>query len=142
VETLIQVATAEKERAESATKALSENIVDGTGASAMEIVAAHVSDLKARLEAETARELELTSERDLNWSAYQALAQKDLELRTASDTGERVVIASEAIPPENPSSSSVAVKTGLAVFLGMTLAAVGILIANWWRASNKEHASA
>ena len=72
-------------------------------------------------EEETALMNELTSTRDLSWRAYQALAQKETEVRNNLQTSSSVNLASPAVPPIEPTSRGVLRNTAIAGALGFFL---------------------
>ena len=84
---IIELANTEQAKAESAWKALAEDVSRGEGYDEIERFAKQISSLESQLEIETARQTELTSQRDLAWLAYQAIAQKEAELRTPRRKG-------------------------------------------------------
>ncbi|MCB9138849.1 MAG: hypothetical protein H6642_10930 [Caldilineaceae bacterium] len=80
---------------------------------------------QSQLEAENAKKLQLTQQRDLAWSAYEALSNKTVELRlerTAANS--EVRLASPAIPPIKPipgpnMNTSVLLATALGFLFGI-----------------------
>jgi capsular polysaccharide biosynthesis protein len=91
--------------------------------------------LKAQLENLTARERELSSDRDLAWETYQALLQKETEIKTTAQTNPVVTFASSAIPPEDPESNQTIMKTLIAGVLGGMIGVLWVVIRMWWRTS-------
>jgi len=90
--------------------------------------------LTAQLEAEQARQRELTQARDLTWETFTTVARKAEEARiaTASGNGE-VSLASRASVPTEKVGPKRALNTALAGMLGLMLSAFGALAMNWWR---------
>ena len=87
----------------------------------------------AKLEHETSLERELTNERDLAWTTYQILLQKETEIQTGSPTNTEVSLAGEAIPPENPISRGTVLKTVVGGAMGIFLGIILVLATTWWK---------
>lgn len=98
--------------------------------------AAQIQALMQQIESAKAKELELTSNRDLTWKAYQALAQKETEIKNATSINNQVTIASEAIVPVRPDSRGTIQKTVVAGFAGIILGMIAVLGLIWWRNLN------
>jgi capsular polysaccharide biosynthesis protein len=90
-------------------------------------------NLQSQLEEETAQLNELTSNRDLTWRAYQALAQKETEVRNSLQTSSTVNLASPAVPPIEPTSRGVVRNTAIAGALGFFISFVWVIAAEWLR---------
>jgi len=90
--------------------------------------------LTAQLEAEQARQRELTQARDLTWETFTTVARKAEEARiaTASGNGE-VSLASRASVPTEKVGPKRALNTALAGAVGLMLSVFGALAMNWWR---------
>ena len=80
---------------------------------------------------EKARLNELTSTRDLTWEAYQALAEKETEVRNNLQTSSSVNLASPAVPPVEPASRGVLRNTLIGAAVGMFLSLVWVLGSVW-----------
>ncbi len=83
-----------------------------------------VRTLQSQLEAENARSLQFTQQRDVNWETYKALNNKLTELslaRAAADS--EVRFAADAIPPSLPvPGTSLTMSVALAGAVGLLLA--------------------
>ena len=99
---IIELAREEQAKAESAWKDLAEDVSLGEGYEEIERFAEQIRSLESQLETETARQIELTSQRDLAWQAYQASAQKETELMNAPQEATLVTIAGLAVQPQKP----------------------------------------
>jgi len=99
---------------------------------------AHLRTLQAQLEEEKARLNDLTSQRDLAWQAYQALAQKETEVRNNLTTSSSVVLASSAIPPLKPASRGVVRNTAIVGALGFILGIVWVFSVQWLRSLDEK----
>jgi len=135
LETLVAQARSEKEKAAEQLEALAQDVLSNQEDPVIGESAGRLQGLEARLESESARLKELTSQRDLAWSAYLALAQKETEIRNASQTYSQVGIASPALPAEQAAGRGTLMKMLLAGALGAMLATGWILITTWWRLS-------
>ncbi len=83
---------------------------------------AEVQNLRAQLEAEQARERELTAQRDLAWESYQTLARREAELRVDRELPESEVrLATPATVPLSPVSPQRLRNTALAGAVGAML---------------------
>jgi uncharacterized protein involved in exopolysaccharide biosynthesis len=98
-------------------------------------LASEIQALEAQLENLTARERELTSERDLAWETYETLLQKETEIKTTSQTNAEVTFASPAIPPEEPESRQTLMKTAIAGILGGIIGILWVIIRMWWQSN-------
>jgi uncharacterized protein involved in exopolysaccharide biosynthesis len=87
--------------------------------------------LQSQLENEQARLNDLTSARDLTWQAYQALAQKETEVRNNLQTSSSVTLASPAVPPVEPASRGVVRNTLIGAALGFLLSLTWVLGSVW-----------
>jgi uncharacterized protein involved in exopolysaccharide biosynthesis len=100
-----------------------------------ETLTTEIQTLKAQLESLTARERELTSERDFAWDTYQVLLQKETEIKTTAQTSAVVTFASPAIPPSEPESNQTLMKTALAGIMGAMIGALWFIARLWWQSS-------
>jgi hypothetical protein len=88
-------------------------------------------NLQSQLENEKAQMNELTSTRDLTWEAYQALAQKETEVRNNLQTSSSVTLASPAVPAVEPTSRGILRNTMIGAGIGFFLALVWVLGSVW-----------
>lgn len=135
LDTLIQLARVEKSKAEQRLQELSNEVINRSGDDAIQRVAAEIQVLNAQLENELARQKELTSNRDLAWKAYQVLAEKDTELRNATETNNQVNLATHAVPPEKPLSRGILMKSIIGVLAGSFIGILFVLMTHWWQSS-------
>jgi uncharacterized protein involved in exopolysaccharide biosynthesis len=134
---LIALANEEQAKAESTWKALADDVSLSDGYDEIERIAEQVRSLEAQLELETARQTELTSQRDLSWQAYQVIAQKEAELRNAPQEGNLVTIAGLAVRPQRPVPRGTAQLTIIAAIFGGFVGFAIILGLTWWRKFNQ-----
>lgn len=100
-----------------------------------------VDELKASLENEEATLKELTSERDLTWNNYNILSQKSSEVSIANKIAEtEVVIATGAVPPEEPYSPRVLLNTVIGFALGFVATSMLAFIKENLAMSNQKEA--
>lgn len=87
-----------------------------------------IQELEAQLESESARELQLTQQRDLAWTTYDTLSNKAVELRlTQSAANSEVRLAAPAVQPVEPvPGTSITTAVGVAGLAGLML---GVFIA-------------
>lgn len=97
-----------------------------------------VTDASLALENANYQINQLTEDRDLAVSEYQALtAQKseiDMDLKREDPAAK---IASQALPPRQPVSSGTLLKTAVVGILAFILACFGALVLNWWKAPSQ-----
>lgn len=78
--------------------------------------------LQKELEQQTAKKQELTTTRDLAWSAYKTMAGKTEEVRMAQQSGSTIVrVAGSAVVPSQPVAPKKAMNTLLAAIAGLLL---------------------
>lgn len=138
LDTIIEIASQEKGLAETNLDTLAQYIFHPENHETIETLDARIRDLETLLEREQARRLELSSQRDLNWQAYQAIAEKEIEIKKASQTNNQVNLASLAIPPQNPTSQNATRNSVMAGLMGMIFGVLFVFTAHWWQSSNKE----
>jgi capsular polysaccharide biosynthesis protein len=141
LETIIRIAQSEQVRIQAEIDLLSQQVLEGSGFETLESIDAHMRELETQLEREIARQLELTSKRDLAWQAYQAISQKETEIRNAPQSVNQVNLVSQAITPQNPISRGTARNTLIGGLLGMFLGMLGVISVHWWRTSNHDFRS-
>lgn len=89
---------------------------------------ADVRSLKADLETERARQLQLTQQRDLSWEAYRTLSSKVAELAlTRAAAGSEVRFAAPGVAPADPmAGTSLSLAVALAGVVGLM---IGVFVA-------------
>jgi succinoglycan biosynthesis transport protein ExoP len=91
-------------------------------------------NLQSQLEAESARQRELTQARDLAWEAYQTVARKLAEAEVAVQVpGSEVRLATQALRPERPVARGRLMNTAIAGMLGLMVGTFGAFAVEWWR---------
>jgi capsular polysaccharide biosynthesis protein len=138
LDALINLAEGEIQRSDEMINDLLEQVTQGQGYEEIAMAANQIGVLQTQLEAERSRERELTSQRDLSWDAYQAMAQKEAEIRNATQTNNQVSLAGQAIPPENPTSRGAVRNALVGGVLGLILGTAIVLAGYWWRSVNRE----
>jgi len=128
---IIESAEAEKFIAEEALLELAEGSLDIDDDELLVATSERLRNLQSQLENEKAQLNELTSTRDLTWQAYQALAQKETEVRNNLQTSSSVTLASPAVPPVEPISRGVVRNTALGAAVGFFLSLIWILGSVW-----------
>ncbi len=97
-----------------------------------------VLTLNAELEAEEARQRELTQARDLAWETYTSLTRKAEERRIAVQTGEAIVrLASAASTPLEP-AVSVLVIVAAAGIASLMVGVLTVILKDWWQGVEAE----
>jgi uncharacterized protein involved in exopolysaccharide biosynthesis len=66
------------------------------------------------------------------------MAQKDTELRNATQTNNQVVLASRAVPANLPLSKGTLKNIVIAGALGLILGIFVVLAVYWWRSSDQD----
>lgn len=138
LERIIDNARDEKKKAEANLLELAQQSSQVKDDEIYNLTSAHLRALQAQLEEENAKLNDLTSQRDLTWQAYQALAQKETEVRNNLTTSSSVVLASSAIPPRNPASRAVVRNTTIAGALGFILGIVWVFSVQWLRSLDEK----
>jgi hypothetical protein len=135
LDSLISLARAEKSKAEEILGELSQGVLQNPPDDLVNQAAIQVQLITSQLENVQARKKELTIHRDLTWRAYQALAEKENELRNSSQASNQLSLATLAVPPQEPSSGGLILNTVIAVVLGLLLGFVVVFGSHWWRTS-------
>jgi hypothetical protein len=135
LESLISLARSEKSKAEETLQELSQGMLQNQPEELVQQTANQVQLLTAQLESEEALTNELTSQRDLAWRAYQVLAEKETELRNATQTSNQVSLATQAVPPQKPTSAGLLTNTVIAVVVSLLLGSLVVIGIHWWRTS-------
>jgi uncharacterized protein involved in exopolysaccharide biosynthesis len=133
LERIIEHAEEEKNKAETVLIELAQQSLDVGDDELLIATSYRLRNLQSQLEEETALLKELTSTRDLTWGAYQALAQKETEVRNNLQTSSSVNLASPAVPPVEPTSRGVLRNTAIAGALGFFLSVIFVIAAEWLR---------
>jgi capsular polysaccharide biosynthesis protein len=136
LDTIINISTQEKTKSQEELDSLAQEVYQKQGYEGFKDIAAQIRDLETELESEQARQKELTSQRDLAWQAYQAIAQKQVEIVNAPQTSNQVTLASLAVTPQKPASRGTVRNTLVAVVLGLMLGVFWVVGMQWWRAAN------
>ena len=137
LDNLIQLAKDETANADDNLKSLGQEVIQGQGYDLISQSAMQVQNLQTQLEGVQARERELTSQRDLTWKAYQALAQKQTEIKTTVPTSDQVTLAVQGIPPQKPTSRGTIRNVLIAGVLGLIVGVIWVLGAQWWQSSKQ-----
>ena len=128
---IIESAETEKQIAEEALLELAEGSLDIDDDELLVATSERLRNLQSQLENENAQLNELTSTRDLTWQAYQALAQKETEVRNNLKTSSSVALASPAVPPVEPISRGVLRNTAVGAAVGFFLSLIWVLGTVW-----------
>lgn len=136
LERLVEMAKAEQARAGEKLRGLIQTVTQGLENTALDEIAAQMSDLQTQLEREKALQLELTSQRDLAWQAYLALLQKETEVRNAMATSKQVSLASSAVVPEKPVARGGLRNTLLGGIAGLLVGVMWVLGSQWWQSAS------
>ena len=128
---IIDSAETEKLVAEAALLQLAEQSLEIDNDELLMTTSERLRNLQSQLENERAQLNELTSTRDLSWDAYQALAQKETEVRNNLQTSSSVTLASPAVPPVVPTSRGVLRNTLIGAAVGFFLSLIWVLGSVW-----------
>lgn len=131
LEEIVARAEEERSKAEANLIELARQSTDPDLEDAFALTARRLGELTASLEAEEARLTELENRRDLDRNAFQALAQKETEIRNNLQTSSSVVLASSAVLPQEPASRGVLRNTIIAGALGFILGILWVLASQW-----------
>jgi uncharacterized protein involved in exopolysaccharide biosynthesis len=131
LERIIRGAENEKQVAEAALLELAEQSAESEGDDLLLSTADRLRNLQSQLENEKAKLNELTSTRDLTWQAYQALAQKETEVRNNLQTSSSVTLASPAVPAVEPTSRGILRNTMIGAAIGFFISLVWVLGSVW-----------
>lgn len=143
IDALIRLADQEIVKADENIRTLSEEInrTDGSEDSEIILTTKRIQELEQLIENSNAQEKQLTSRRDLAWQAYQAIVQKEAELKNATMTNNQVTLASEAIVPDRPESRGTVRNTLIAGVLGIMIGVLWAVGSKWWKESNQPTSS-
>ena len=130
---IIDLATEEKQNAEKSLSLLTKDTLNVENDELITSTSTKLSDLRSQLEEETALLNELTSRRDLKLSAYQALAEKETEVRNNLQTSAIVTLVSPAVPPISPASRGLIRNTLFGGVLGFILGVTWVIGTFWLR---------
>lgn len=114
MEEIILCAEVEKNKVETAFIELAQQSADPDFVEAFASITNRLDKLLSGLAAESTKTKELENRRDLDWNAYQALAQKETEIRKNLQTNSSMVLASSAVLPQVLVSRGVIRKTVIA----------------------------
>jgi hypothetical protein len=128
---IIESAESEKLIADAALLELMDEAVAQEGDELLLSTADRLRNLQSQLENEKAQMNELTSTRDLTWEAYQALAEKETEVRNNLQTSSSVTLASPAVPAVEPTSRGILRNTMIGAGIGFFLALVWVFGSVW-----------
>lgn len=132
---LIQLAGSEKDKADKSLQTLAQEVIQNPQQALLDQTAAQIGTRSAQLEGEQARLRDLTSQRDVAWQAYQAMAQKQTEIKSTAPSNAQVNLASLAVPSEKPATKS-ALRSGVIyAAAGFALAVLFFILFEWWRTS-------
>jgi uncharacterized protein involved in exopolysaccharide biosynthesis len=131
LEKIIELAEEEKEMAEANLLLLTQQSLDVEGADLLISASERLRKLQSEFEKENAFLNELTSQRDISWEAYQALAQKETEVRNNLQTSSSVTFASPAVPPIEPTGRGTLLNTAIGAAIGFFVSIIWILGAEW-----------
>jgi succinoglycan biosynthesis transport protein ExoP len=138
LENLIKQAQAEKEKARKNLEALSQENNNNPESVSIQKTSERIQTLQTRLEEQQAKQRELTSNRDLNWKAYDAFLQKETELKNTGQTNNQVNLATEAVIPEKPTSRGTLQNIAIAGMLGLIIGIAWLLGSQWWQSLSNE----
>jgi uncharacterized protein involved in exopolysaccharide biosynthesis len=95
---------------------------------------AEVLSMRGDLEEESTRQKELAQQRDLAWSTYTTLSNKEAELKIAAQTEDsQVRLAALASPPVRPVGTSKLKNTAIAAALGLFLGVVAAFAIEYFK---------
>jgi uncharacterized protein involved in exopolysaccharide biosynthesis len=99
----------------------------------MAAMQAELRTLKVQLEVETARQLQLTQQRDLAWETFKTLSNKVAELNlTRAASNSEVRFAANAVPPVEPMEEfNILLAVALSGFVGLAVAVFIAFLANY-----------
>ena len=97
---LIVIARQEQELAEKSLVDLAQDIYEGAGNQEVKAIPSQLRSLGKQLESEKSRQQEATSQRDVTWQAYLALAEIETEIKNIAKANKEVNLASMAVPPQ------------------------------------------
>lgn len=136
LDTVIQLADDEQSKAQNTLDELTQQVLGESTDSTIQSSAAALQNIATELENQNARQKELTSQRDLAWEAYQAMAEKVTEIKNTAQSDYQVTLASQAIAPQKPTSSNTMRNTLAAGAIGLILGCLFFLSLQWWQSAN------
>jgi uncharacterized protein involved in exopolysaccharide biosynthesis len=99
----------------------------------LDVMEAELQDLRSQYEARTARQQQLAQQRDLAWSTFTTLSNKNVELSLSNTAANSEVrFAAPAVPPVDPvPGTSLLMTVALAALVGNLLAIFIAFLANF-----------
>ncbi len=101
-----------------------------------------IQQIKGQLANEQAKQRALISERNLAETAYQALLERETEIKTVSQVSNEVALAGAAVTPTRPDARGTVTNTLLAGIVGGMLAVVWVFVSEWWKNAQVEDRAA
>jgi succinoglycan biosynthesis transport protein ExoP len=93
-----------------------------------------ISQIKAELEFENAKERDLMSSRDITWEAYISVASKVAEAKVAAQAQATIIrVAELAVVPESPVAPRVVMNISIALVLGLVVAVFGAFVVEYFK---------
>lgn len=127
LDTIIQQAKQEQASAEKSLEDLVNQVVQDQNGNLINITATQLRTQKTELEVQQARQNDLTNQRDLKFTAYQTLMQKQTEIKSGPQGGNEVNIANLSVLPRTPAPRGMLKFSAIGAFLGLVLG-LGIAI--------------
>ena len=128
LDSLIRLTKEEKHKTEQDIQAMLISLEGDQDDTGILSITDRIRTLETELERENSVKNDLTAKRDLAWQAYQALAQKDIELKNTSPTNSQVNFANQAISPRDPMSKGTVATTLISGFFGTLIAIAWIIL--------------
>ena len=132
LDSIIEHAELEKDIAEAALLELAEQSLEIENDELLVATSERLRNLQSQIENEKAQLNDLTSTRDLTWEAFQALAEKETEVRNNLQTSSSVRLASPAVAPVEPTGRGVVRNTAMGAALGFFLSLIWVLGSVWF----------
>lgn len=131
LDNIIEHAELEKDIAEAALLELAEQSLEIENDELLVATSERLRNLQSQIENEEAQLNDLTSTRDLTWEAFQALAEKETEVRNNLQTSSTVRLASPAVAPVEPTSRGVLRNTLIGAAIGFFMSLIWVLGSVW-----------
>ncbi len=133
LDTLITLISAEKAKAEEKLVEATQTSLESSRSQSVDEIAQAIKDLQMNVENAKARQKEIENKRDLAWSVYKTLLEKETEIENAPKISNTITLVSEAVAVAEPAPRGTLTKTLIGGALGLVIGLVVVVGIEWWR---------
>lgn len=133
VEAVIEQVRIEQEKAEAKLLEIIQGSSDDQIESTLNEIATQLQNTKALLESEQATFTELENNRDLSWTAYQALLTKETEIKNGPKESNFVALVSPAVLPSEAEPRGTLRNMLFGIAAGIFISICLVMAVEWWQ---------